>query len=257
MLKSLLIVTLGFTAGAYAQESGLTARQLYLQDDDPAPTPRVSPRPLPPKSPNPANPRPVAHSSPHLGIRYNLLLVDPVSKAPQEVDPDANFRVGDCLAVRFTPNRTGYMYVFNEGSSGKWHSMLPSSLMPDESNAVAAGVNTQLPKAYCFKVGDPPGSDSLIVVLTEKSEDMYRLNEAIRQASQAKGNAPASFQSDLIRLVDSMAPGGSTDRLTSRDLEIEKVGQPQSPNEPPNSVYVVNTAARADRVVIKIKIHHE
>jgi hypothetical protein len=270
MLKSLLvIVNLALTTGVYAQEPGLTARQLYLQEDDPIPNidnkHAISRPGLPPKSaPVPhgnqgsgqvAAPGPRAAA--HLGVRYNLLMVDPASKATQEVDPDANFRVGDCLAVRFTPNRTGYMYVFNEGSSGIWHSMLPSSLMPDESNGVTAGINTQVPKGYCFKVSDPSGTDNLVVVLTEKSEDMYRLNEAIKESSQARGKATSSGQSDLVRLVDSMTPGASRDGLTSRDLEIEKVGQPQAPNEPPNSVYIVNTGAKADRVVIKIKIRHE
>jgi hypothetical protein len=281
-----VVVLLSLAAGGFAQNTGMTARQLYLQEDAPATSPgtkkqakaRPAPRPTPASAADPSPiptpdstvnptpaPSPFVHAALHLGLRYNVLVVDRESKAAHEVDPDTNFRVGDCLAIRFTPNRGGYMFVFNEGSSGAWQPMLPSSLMPDESNLVAAGANTQVPKDYCFRIGDPPGTDKLVVVLTEKSEDMFRLNDAVRASSKGGRQgppAPPSEPSHIGEVV--LAMGGAPndpregDGLTSRDLSIEKVGQPVSSSEPPNSVYIATTGvAKSDRIVIEIKIRHE
>jgi hypothetical protein len=160
------VLILSMAAGAYAQNTGLTARQLYLQPAadssaqsapaTPAPAPRkraltptapkppsntaettVNPPSEPAAPPPPPAPAPVAAPAAdvppamHLGLRYNVLKVDPESRVSREVDPDMNFKAGDCLAIRFTPNRGGYMYVFNEGSSGAWQTMLPSASLPD------------------------------------------------------------------------------------------------------------------------------
>jgi Domain of unknown function (DUF4384) len=282
-MRTLAMILL-FAANSFAQNSGMTARQLYLQPESPPPggsqsTPRPRPRPKPnpplvegsnpPQDPivKPPPPPETAIMVPaalHLGLRYNVLKVDPESKAAREVDPDTNFRVGDCLAIRFTPNRSGYIYVFNEGSSGAWQMMLPSPSMPNESKLLKAGVNTRIPQEDCFRINDPPGTDKLLIVLTEKDEDEHKLDDALQHSAQG-GNqnlssVPASQIGEIVIAMEGGAPKGSQEsqRLTSRDLTIEKVGQPLSSNEPPNSVYIAKTAAgKSDRIVIEIKIRHE
>ena len=48
---------------------------------------------------------------------------------------------------------------------------------------------------------------------------------------------------------------GIRTELVSRDLSPKKVAEPE---EPPNSVYVVNTSnTKDDRIVIEVKIRHE
>src|SRR5262245_14333030 len=53
----------------------------------------------------------------HLGIRYNVLLVDSRGEG-QATDPDRTFRPGENISFEFLPNRSGYLYVFTRGSGG-------------------------------------------------------------------------------------------------------------------------------------------
>jgi hypothetical protein len=250
------VVLLMSLATLVAQDAGMTARQLYLQE-----APR--PSPLGPKKKE--APPPVAL---HLGLRYNLLKVNTASNATEWVDPDSNFRAGDCLAIQFRPNRNGYLYVFNLGSSGTWQTppLMPSALMPDESNLVNAGTVRRVPENYCFMVRDPRGIDTLSVVLTEKQEDVYKLNDAIRKSTQpSAGRPPAGPKVNgigdtnvALQPSDGDAVARLQTELVSRDLSIVRVGRSSGSDEPPNSVYAVRvSASQEERIVIEIKIRHD
>src|SRR5579872_1419679 len=92
-----------------------------------------------------------------LGMRYNLLQVNPTSGASRAVDPDGNYKQGDCFALEFVPNRDGHLYIYNRASSGKPQLLLPSASMPDEMSLVKAGQTARVPQQYCFSLADPPG----------------------------------------------------------------------------------------------------
>src|SRR5438093_302394 len=97
-----------------AQTHAAQARDLFYQRDDGVEPSAVS-------SAKGAS-LPVTH---RLGVRYNLLKVNPSTKASTPVDPEGNFARGDCIALEFSPNRDGHLYVFNLASSGKWQLLLP------------------------------------------------------------------------------------------------------------------------------------
>jgi len=289
MIRSCILLLCGLNL--FGQTAGMSARQLYLQDDSSAAqnqnkgsktkktsVPVVSADTQATGSTTSGHAQPGPHDGAivrvalHLGLRYNILLYqDTADKNPREVDPETTFRTGDCIAVRFHPNRSGHIYVFNQGSSGAWQTMFPSPLMPTESNLVAAGVDRKLPEDYCFRIGGPPGTDLLLVVLTEKEEDMLKLNNAIRRSvtsNEAEHSTPGPGTQEIGQVLASIASndsvGGGPDQgkalgdLTSRDLSIGKLGEPQSPDEPPNSVYAVQTAAtKNDRMVVQIRLRHE
>jgi hypothetical protein len=222
-----------------AQDGGFAARDLYFRQE----------------------PAAGETAPPRLGLRYNILLIDPATQSAREVDSDAPLRAGDCIALRLRPNRDGHVYLFNEATSGAWQPMLPSPLMPGESNSVRGGSDVQVPSGHCFTLNNPPGTENLLVVVTEMPEDFYRLNESIRNSvhrdgSQAVSTSPQSDLSAVLRQLGA-ASGRASTGLASRDLGVQKIGVPISANEPRNSVYVVRTAAApADRIVITIPIRH-
>jgi hypothetical protein len=273
---------------SWCQQPGeLSARALFYReqpDQDklppvaeakPAPTakPTAAARPpKPAKTPQPVaqqkqrEPRtsvPVIPVVQNLGLRYNVMLVDTASGAAQPADPERKFRRGECLALEFEANRSGYLYVLEQGSSGRWQPLFPSEQMPDESNIVRARTRVRVPSNHCFQIEDPPGVERMFVVLSRNPEDLYDLHQAIR-GGQGGTTAPVPAggaqtppvmlaMARLNREVDRFAAD-----LRSRDLKIVKIARPEAAGEPANSVYVVNasTAAPADRVVTEIRIDH-
>ena len=279
------------TCGLYAQEAGLTARGVYYDEERPRAAPPVSAPPPKSKPRADAIVKPTAKEAlplttvggavgrnvsqeagrekgpTHLGVRYNLLkVVNRETGAAVEVDSDYNFKPGDCVLTKFRPNRSGFLYAFNAASSGAWQPMIPNPLMPNERNSVGAGETLTVPGQHCFQIENPPGVESLLVVVTERQQDFLRLNDSIRKTVGSE-HSPAgppdrsvdSRKSQLTAtLEDFGAPRVAGNRLISRDLSIQRIGQPLTADEPPHSVYVVKTsAAPEDRIVIRINIRHE
>jgi hypothetical protein len=197
----------------------------------------------------------------HLGLRYTLLLVDPSSESIRAADPDEVFHKGDCLAVELTPNRDGTLYVLNHGSSGGWRLLIPDSQAPDASGGARAGVTLRVPSGYCFGLDDKPGTETLVLAITERAEDAGKLrNLSARAPSDPPPQAAviATADADPANVDALRREMESWQRIASRDLKIEKITDAQSPDERPNSVYaVLSSAGAADRLVIEIKIRHE
>ena len=277
-------------AGLCAQgKSGLTARELFYGEETSAVNakpPVVKPKPQPPARTPPRRPVPVppvagpeepvavaggatpsgvpvisvaATATPkHLGVRYNVLqLVDREAKKREPVNPDTPFHAGDCVAIQLAPNRDGYLYVFNRGTTGAWQPLLPSPEMPGERNRVLNGKPMTVPSDHCFEFDTNAGTERMLVVITEKEEDARRLSEAMKQS----GGEPAAGQErtmlaggKLVRELEMLRQG----QMVGRDIKIAKVGASRDDNEPANSVYAVRTSAGSnDRLVIEIALRHE
>ena len=205
---------------------------------------------------------PVSATVEHLGLRYNLMQFDHKTHKSVAVDPDHMFEEGDCLQLQLSPNRSGYLYVFDQGSSGKWQVLLPSALMSDEMNVVKSRGAIKVPMNYCFTVQNPSGTEHLFVVLSRSQEDMYSLDRAIRSQSSgpattvaAKSQAESPVTEAANKLdaeIQQMRAG-----LGSKDLGVEKIGEPDQAGEPADSVYVVNTSnVSSSRLVTEILIRH-
>lgn len=203
----------------------------------------------------------------NLGLRYNVMLVNSQTGAAEAADPDRTFRRGECVAIEFEANHSGYLYVLSQGSSGRWQALFPSNEMPDESNIARARTRVRVPVNHCFEIEDPPGAERLFVVLSRNPEDLYNLHEAIRTGHGGPSAAPAETPSAkpmpvmlAMARVDQEVQRLSAD-LQSRDLRVVKVAKPEAAGEPPNSVYVVNASTAStmpsDRVVTEIRIEHK
>ena len=199
--------------------------------------------------PDTPTPQPVKN----LGVRYNVLLVDPNSNSSQIADPSSTFRNSDCLALSIQSNYDGYLYVFDRGSSGKWDVLLPSAELADESNLVKARTDTRAPGQACFSLDNPPGVEHLFVVVARSPQDIDELNKAVKASRTSDTSAGTetqrspSIETQMARLEEGMR---------SRDIRITRSGNAAA-GAPAHAVYVVDTTqSPSDRIVTEIQIKH-
>ncbi len=201
----------------------------------------------------------------HLGLRYNLLLIR--GKNAEAIPADRVLRKGDCFAIEFSSNRSGYLYVLAKQSSGTWMPLLPSPEMKDETNVIDPGRKVRVPAGYCFAIEDPPGTENLFVVLSRDPRDFYELYEGIKGKSTPKPAVPAPApvpqhrKEQQMEIADgrmvNQAVKDLEDRFGSRDIVIKKVAEAPNKTEPQDAVYVVNASAKpASSIVTEIAVRH-
>jgi hypothetical protein len=209
----------------------------------------------------------VAYSAPpvqNFGLRYNVLLVNTESGKAAPADPDRMFQPKECLALEFETNRSGYLYVFEQASSGKWGQMFPSAELPDESNVVKSRTKVRVPAHDCFEVSGEPGVERVFVVLSRKIENFYDLRESVKSKKTDSDDAtppPVRRSEPAPILLSQDRLGAEISRIRQemqgRELRLKKVSQPESADEPANSVYVVNSSTTpSERVITEIQINH-
>jgi hypothetical protein len=202
----------------------------------------------------------------HLGLRYNLLLVSARGDRGQPVDPDRNFRKGDCVAVELEANRSGYLYVLSKQSSGDWVPLFPTPELSDQSNRIDPGRIVRTPKHACFEIDDPPGTETLFVVLSRDPRDIDELSESIKGPGDRPQPSSGPTQIAASGRINS-AVGRITEQYGTRDLPFRQVAQPASAqkasagpavkNEPQHAVYVVNGSGKpAATLVTRVEILH-
>ena len=278
-----LVTALGATA-CMAQQPPPTegARDLFFagaapKDDLPPVRHPAAPAKAPPAT-APAASQP-GHATPasaaalralHLGLRYNLLLVSARGDRGQPVEPDRNFRKGDCVALELEANRSGYLYVLSKQSSGDWVPLFPTPELSDQSNRIDPGQIIRTPKRACFEIDDPPGTETLFVVLSRDPRDIYELSEGIKSPGDRPQPSSGTTQIAATGRINS-----AVDKITAeygtRDLPFRQVAKPatqpapgrKASAKPPdkagleNAVYVVNGSSKpAATLVTKVEILH-
>lgn len=277
-----ILAALICTCSGQQTTTELSARELYYREQTPDPQPQsakplATPPATPPqhhasklstrKAPGKSS-APIFHSEPTgggvqlavqredipvgpvLGLRYNLILISAGKSEP--ADSDRMFQPGECVALEFEANGSGYIYVLEKGSSGAWSPLLPSAEMPDESNVLKARTPVRVPEKYCFEISGPPGEERVFVALSRDPEDLYDLNQSIRKSAGEADASPLLAQNRLSDEVNRLESG-----LRDRDLKIKKIEKPENSSEPAHSVYVVNaSASSSSRVVTEIRIQH-
>ena len=221
---------------ALAQESTSEGtRQLYYL----AASPKDK---LPPLTSTTQNTQTPKIAAVHLGLRYNLVL-EHAQRGREPFPPDRILKAGDCFAIELQANRSGYLYVLAKQSSGAWLPLLPSAEMPDETNVIDPGKKVLVPSKYCLEVRDPPGTETLIVVLSRDPRDFYELYEGIKGKSGA---------AKVRTAVEHMQQEFGT-----RDIAIKKIAEPESAGETKGSVYVVNSSSKPTAsITTEIQVRH-
>ena len=119
---------------------------------------------------------------------------------------------------------------------------------------IQANTEITVPVQNCFALNDPHGTDKLFIVLADKEEDPNAIDQELRKGSSGSTQAMMAMANTAVTIPNTPDKAA----LVSRDLSIQRIGAPMESNEPPNSVYVVKTAAtRGERMVIEIPIRHE
>jgi hypothetical protein len=202
-----------------------------------------------------------AAATTHLGVRYNLALVNAKTGLSQAVDSDRIFQSGECFAIDIEANRSGYLYVLAKQSSGAWQPLIPSLEMTEEKNVIDPGAKVRVPAKYCFEIQDPPGSETLFVVLSRDPKDIWDLYQGITQPKESAPEAPAAPRpeprSELASSRVNQAVEHLAQQFGTRDIAIRKISEPTSKGEPRGSVYVVNSSDKpTTSVVTQIVVRH-
>jgi Domain of unknown function (DUF4384) len=201
-----------------------------------------------------------AASVAHLGFRYTVALVNQNTGKAEAVDPDRDFRKGECVRLEVESNHSGYLYVLSKQSSGGWLPLFPSSEMPDESNVADPGQKVRAPKDYCFEISDPPGTETLFVVLSRSPRDFFELYDAIKNPPSAAPANTTRSNSNPVQMAD-MRVNSAVEKMAktfgTRDLIIRKVTPAADRQDSDYSVYVVNGSDRPSSTVVKkVEIRH-
>ena len=201
-----------------------------------------------------------AASVPHLGFRYTVALVNQTTGKAVAVDPDRDFRKGECVRLEVESNHSGYLYVLSKQSSGGWLPLFPSSEMPDESNVADPGQKVHAPKDYCFEIADPPGTETLFVVLSRSPRDFFELYDAIKNPPAAAPANSSRSNSNPVQMAD-MRVNSAVEKMAktfgTRDLVIRKVTPAADRQDTDYSVYVVNGSDKPSSTVVKkVEIRH-
>jgi len=284
-MKSIVfrIATIAILIGAiYGQDQKtfVTAKDYYyagnLERAEPiqtAPPKASSPKAPPTMSPGPSRDAappfrgPTAsRPAPNPGLKYRV--VQQINGAETDVSPDKVFHAGDKVRFVFEANLDGYLYVTQQGTSGRWNVLFPDARIPG-TNKVEQFQPYPVPATKWFVFDSTPGTETVFVFLSKEPKDLPGL---------AKTSAkPETVSQSVIDELNSS--------VKSRDLVFEKDDAPALPavststaapqsEKPPVSGnvpvpagaspsaggkvnYVVNKGENGEAVVATIRLAHD
>ena len=128
------------------------------------------------------------------------------STAGSETDVDpatAVFRAGDRVRLSFESNIDGYLYVVQEGSSGRWTVMFPNPDINGGRNAIRRGEEYVVPPDGWFQFDSTVGTELLFVVLSkEPLSELPGFRQARRETAKASTRRSSSRVQQSIRSRD-------------------------------------------------------
>ncbi len=256
-----------FTTAVFSQEpqtqNTLNARDAFWSSADllgKRPTPQHPTQPShkvpPPGSTTPAKTEPsvnvvdrttlesVSVHAP-LGLRYAVL-----NKLPdgtyQEISPDSVFHAGDQIRLSLMSNQDGYLYVIEQGSSGKWVPLYPAATDSADGNKLSPGKEYVVPGTGAWRFTGEPGQEKLFVLLSRTPET--NLDDTIAALRNHQGAINDQLVSQL------------RNQVRSRDLVFTSGDSDASSNGTDKANYVVNKASGKTpdpHVIIDVVLSHQ
>jgi serine/threonine protein kinase len=184
----------------------------------------------------------VENGSRNLGLRYAI--VQQTAGGETEVTPDTTFHSGDRVRFMFEPNVDGYLFLVQEGSSGKWDLLFPSALINGGINAVRKGQKYTIPSEGWFRFDNIPGTERAFVFLSKEPLSSLPGFKAPVTKNEAVGQT----------VVDDLKS-----RVKSRDLvfETEKPADSGGAGPKNQSMFVVNRDELGKSVSATIQLVHQ
>lgn len=180
-----------------------------------------------------------------LGLRYAVLkkLDDGTY---QEISPDSVFHAGDQIRLSLMANQDGYLYVIEQGSSGRWVPLYPGGSAAPDSNKLVPGKEYIIPGSGAWRFTGSPGQEKLFVMLSRTPE--ANLEETI-----------ASLKSRQDGINDQLV-AQLRNEVQSRDLVFTNGDDTQSSAEGDKANYVINKATNQTQdphVVVDVVLSHK
>jgi hypothetical protein len=199
-----------------------------------------------------------------LGLRINVLRYNS-DGTTTDVLPDTIFHSGDRIRLSVETNARGHLYIANQGTSGTWKAMFPSSEIEGGDNRVESMKPTVVPPGnHVFTFDSTAGKENLFVVFSRQPvADFEELIYQLGSKKKPAASEPAPREDKQLIMANNIGdPAISKLRSAyARDLIIETVN-PSNPApagaKPETAVYVVNPSGSPDsRVVADIKLVHQ
>jgi len=178
------------------------------------------------------------------GLKYRVLQRLDTDKE-EEVGPDTTFHSGDRVRFAFESNIDGYLYVIQQGSSGRWTVLFPSPRINGGLNAIRRFQEQVVPPDAWFAFDAHPGTEKILVFLSR--EPVAQLPGFDRPVTKVEVLAQAT--------VDDLS--GS---VRSRDLVFDtptSAREGTADGQANQSTYVVNGDELGQGVVATIQLTHK
>ena len=184
-----------------------------------------------------------ADSASHaLGLKYGILRQTP-DGGEGEVDPaGTTFHSGDKIRFTFESNGDGYLYLVQEGSSGKWTVLFPNPDINGGINAVKRLQKYTIPSRGWFVFNEIPGVDRAFVFLSREPLDQL---PGFNQPVTRMESVASSIVENLRRSV------------RARDLLFEREQVAGSNSGKSASTFVVNRDELGRSVAASIELLHQ
>jgi len=173
------------------------------------------------------------------GLRYRIVRLD--DSGETAVDPSTTvFHSGDRVRFVFDANIDGYLYVVQQGSSGRWDVLFPTAEINGGRNAIKRSEEYEVPTGGWFRLAPPAGTEQVFVFLS--AEPMAQLPGFDRPVTRVETLAESVVE-DLQQ------------RIASRDLVFEKAAN--AGDRRGQATYVVNRAEVGRAVAASIALTHQ
>jgi hypothetical protein len=208
-----------------------------------------------------------ANVGPPLGLKYTILKYSSDQATEVPVPADTVFQAGDRIRISVETNQPGFLYIVNQGSSGKWQLLFPSADVDDGNNHVEGFRDYLLPPKSRMVFDEQAGNEKLFIVFSREPEtaleEMIYSPEATEpSAGPKKGGAAANNPMPRNRFLVAKSIDDETivsmRTVYRRNLVVEKVddGNPGARKE--TAVYVVNPSGSSDsHVVADLQLSHK
>jgi hypothetical protein len=180
--------------------------------------------------------------APNTGLRYRVTQ----QKQQAEADVDiatATFRAGDKVRLSFESNVDGYLYVVQQGSSGRWSVLFPSPEINGGRNNVRKSEEYKVPDDGWFEFDANPGVENLFIYFSrEPMETLPGFGKPVTKAETLTASAVTQLQGTIA----------SRDLSYGRDTKASvKSGNIIQAN------YVVNKSELGKAVSASLSLRHE
>jgi hypothetical protein len=241
----LALISVGASLAQAQQRIQLTPREIFYhpattpQTPDPKPGPKGKAGGSRQKSPVKTLPDgtqvlTVAANAVPLGLK--CLILREKGDALEEASLNETFRTGDHIRIRVEANRPAYLYIVQQGASGKWELLFPVS-GSTRTNPVPAYQPVTVPdESHQITFREPAGTENLFVMLS-----LDRIPEFEN----------SDVKDDLINGL----------RASSRDLVIEPVtprSRHDSSDKNETAMYWINNSQTdPGRMVTNLQLKHQ